>query len=149
MFLPGHRLARSALAGAFALSLSWAQAGTFNTVTFGPIKAADIRDLVPDAFTRRYPAEKWAVLVFADAGMASNGTPYCYAIAGLTPKGADKFPVNRYTHFIQSPDAEVMTVAKKRAWAVACARHAVENMMTDDLDTLYEADEVAQPRKVR
>jgi hypothetical protein len=122
-----------------ACSLS-ASAGIYNTVAFGPAKGADIRDLVPDAFTKRYPSEKWSVFLFSDAGMTSGGTPYCYAIAGVSPKGSDRFPTNRYTHFIQSQDKEVLTAAKKRAWAVDCTRNAVENMMTDDLDTLYEPD---------
>lgn len=33
-----------------------------------------------------------------------------------------------------------MTAAKKRAWAIDCARNALKNMMTDNLDTLYLPD---------
>jgi hypothetical protein len=40
-----------------------------------------------------------------------------------------------------------MTAATKRAWAIDCARNAVENMMTDDLDTLYEPDTPTPARK--
>ncbi len=73
--------------------------------------------------------------------------PYCYAIVGVSPKGSDKFPIKRYSHFIQSPLKEVMTVANKRAWAVDCARNAVANMMTDDLDTLYLPNTPPSPGK--
>jgi hypothetical protein len=85
------------------------------------------------------------VFLFSDAGMTSGGTPYCYAIAGVSPKGSDRFPTNRYTRFIQSQDKEVLRTAKKRAWAIDCARNAVENMMTEDLDTLYEPDTAPSP----
>ena len=79
--------------------------------------------------------------------MTSGGTPYCCAIAGVSPKGSDKSPANRYTHFIQNQDQEVMTAAKRRAWAIDCARNAVGNMMTDDLDSLYEPDTATPARK--
>lgn len=134
------KLRAHCIAAALVACCSPAVAGVYNTVAFGPAKGADIRDQVPDAFTKLYPADKWSVFLFSDAGMTSSGTPYCYAIAGVSPKGSDKFPINRYTHFIQSQDKEVMTVAKKRTWAIDCARNAVENMMTDDLETLYEPD---------
>jgi hypothetical protein len=136
----GARALRTTCAAAIAACSLSAGAGTFNTVAFGLAKGSDIRDQVPDAFTKRYPSDKWSVFLFTEAGMTSGGTPYCFAIAGVSPKGSDKFPINRYTHFIQSQDHEVLTAAKKRAWAIDCARNAVENMMTDDLETLYEPD---------
>lgn len=143
----GWQIRKHAVAAAVAVCSMSAVAGVYNAVAFGPAKGADIRDQVPDAFTKRYPADMWSVFLFSDAGMTSGGTPYCYAIAGVSPKGSDKFPINRYTHFIQSQDQEVMTAAKKRAWAIDCARNAVENMMTDDLDTLYEPDTPTTARK--
>ena len=66
---------------------------------------------------------------------------------GSRKKPLRKFQTNRYSHFIQSQDQEVMTAAKTRAWAVYCARYAVENMMTDDLDALYEPGTPTPARK--
>ena len=39
-------------------------AGRFTTAEFGPATAGDVRDLVSEAFTRKYPADRWSIFLY-------------------------------------------------------------------------------------
>lgn len=112
-------------------------AGGFSTAEFGPAAGGDIRDLVTEAFTRRYPAEKWSIFIYSAVNRSSNGTLHCYGIAGVTPKGSDKFPVRSFSYSIQRHASSQESATERRELAVACARGAVEGMMAEDVGLMY------------
>lgn len=112
-------------------------AGRFSTAEFGPASATDIRDLVTEAFTRHYPADRWSIFMYSSVNRASNGALHCYAVAGVTPRGSDKFPIRSFSHSVQSQTPSASGVAERRELAVICARGAVEAMMAEDVGLIY------------
>lgn len=89
-------------------------AGRFSTAEFGPASATDIWDLVTEAFTRHYPADRWSIFMYSSVNRASNGALHCYAVAGVTPRDSDRFPHPLLQPFSTEPD----TVSRR------CSREA-------------------------
>lgn len=129
-----------AIAVTILASTAVAHAGEFNAETYGNVTASDFSDVVTEAFTRKFPSKKWSIFVWTASGITDRGIPYCSAAAGVVPRHSGMFPVSRYesTRFDPSQVGS-NTVGERRQWAVACARDSVTNLMSDDLDKVYEA----------
>lgn len=130
-------MVRRAFLSLLLLCSSTVFAGRFSTAEFGPATAADIRDLVTEAFTRRYTADKWSIFIYSAVNRSSNGTLHCYAIAGVTPKGSDKFPVRSFSYSVQRQISSNESGAERRELAAVCARGAIEAMMAEDVGLIY------------
>ena len=55
---------RPVLASLLLAFSSAGYAGRFTTAEFGPATAGDVRDLVSEAFTRKYPADRWSIFLY-------------------------------------------------------------------------------------
>lgn len=116
-----------------------AVAGPFNAVTYGSVGAKDIASEVTDEFTKKFPTAKWSIFVWATSGVTNKGMPYCSAIAGVVPKGSPQFPLLRYESLkMDTNQTTTLNVGELRTWAVDCARSAVSNMMSDNLNDIYK-----------
>jgi hypothetical protein len=128
---------RQAAAAATLLVASQAQAGHISTAEFGPARAEDIADLVTEAFTQYFPHDRWSIFLYSSVTFSSRGEPHCYAIAGVTPMGQGRFPVKSYSSHAQRMESQSMTPGEQREFAASCARRAVQNLMSDELDNMY------------
>lgn len=129
---------RTVLASLLLAFSSAGYAGRFTTAEFGPATAGDVRDLVSEAFTRKYPADRWSIFMYSAVNRTTNGALHCYGISGVTPKGSDKFPIRSFSYSIQQRQSSGSdTAAEKRDLAIACARGAVEAMMAEDVHLIY------------
>lgn len=136
------RLSLRHFAAALALLMaSQAHAGRFTTAEFGPVRAEDIADIVTDAFTQRFPANRWSIFLYSSVTFSGTGQPSCHAITGVTPRGQDRFPVHSYTSHVQRMKPQSMSLGEQREFAATCARQAVEDMMGDELDNVYVSPE--------
>lgn len=112
-------------------------AGRFSTAEFGPATAIDIRDLVTESFTRRFPADRWSIFLYSAVNRSDNGSLHCYGITGVTPKGSDKFPIRSFSRSIQTFGRSQGRAVDRSEFAVECARGAVEAMMAEDVNLIY------------
>ena len=133
-FSPCHMSATLAL-----LMACQAHAGRFSTAEFGPARAEDVADLVTEAFTQYFPHDRWAIVLYSSVTLSRTGQPLCYAIAGVSPNGQDRFPVKSYSSHAQATKPQSMTPGEQKEFAVSCARRAVENMMSDEVENMYVA----------
>jgi hypothetical protein len=134
------RLSPRHAAAALALLMACqAHAGRFTTAEFGPARAEDVADLVTEAFTQSFSHDRWAIVLYSSVTFSGTGQPHCYAIAGVTPKGQDRFPVKSYSSHAQRMEPQSMTPGEQKEFAVSCARRAVRNMMSDEVDNMYVA----------
>ncbi len=130
------------VAAALVLSMaSQAHAGRFTTAEFGPVRAEDIADLVTEAFTQRFPANRWSIFLYSSVTFSGTGQPSCHAIAGVTPKGQDRFPVHSYASHVQRMKPQSMSPGEQREFAATCARRVIGDMMSDELDNVYVSPE--------
>lgn len=129
----------SSLVVAVAIASNLAVAGEFETKNYGSAAANDIADLVSDAFTKKYPSSKFEIFLYSESDQNSKGAPYCNAIAGVVIKNSNDFPWTRYSATSTGAvSIGAMNVGDKKAWAKKCARMSVENMLSDDLDKIYQ-----------
>ena len=128
---------RHAAVAAALLVASHAQAGRFSTAEFGPARADDIVDLVTEAFTQYFPHNRWSIFLYSSVTYTTKGQPHCYAIAGVTPKGQGRSPVKSYSSHTQRGESQSLTPGEQREFAAVCARRAVQNLMSDELDEMY------------
>jgi prevent-host-death family protein len=105
------RLSLRHVATALALFMACqAHAGRFTTAEFGPVRAEDIADIVTEAFTQRFPANRWSIFLYSSVTFSGTGQPSCHAITGVTPKGQDRFPVHSYSSHVQRMKPQSMSL---------------------------------------
>lgn len=133
-------------ASALALSAfgSFADAGQFSASTYGSLSASDIADVVTDSFTRNFPASKFEIVVFTQAGRLGDGKPYCFGMAGVAPNGRHEMPRSRFTdeEVGNQPENFPLRRAEVHNLEMRCGRAAVRELMQANRKDQY----VPQPR---
>lgn len=112
-----------------------APAATPWIASHGPVQGADVPPLSP-AFNARFPAARFEVFVYSDAFIVGDQQA-CNAIVGVSPRDSFQFPIHHYSA-TQTRPGRSMTVGEARSFALDCVTEAVRNMLSDDLDRVYQ-----------
>ena len=128
-FVRHHQL----IAGlSLAIFLSPAFAGTYDSVVYGPDpneSGSAIAYDVTNKFTAEFPHRKWQIFLYNDAGVTGNGAGFCYAIAGVVPRGSGEFPLRRFTYYEYFPSDGPTSASMLTVEADVCGTQAVKDMM--------------------
>lgn len=144
MFRRIHNTALSLAAVALFLTTP-AYAGKFRLHTFGETYGVDavnwVNDIVTDAFTRRFPSEKYEIVVLVDiVDIVQLGDTVCYATVGVSakPQGEKppRIPKYRFNSMNILRNAGLLRAPEKRDCLKTVVRIAVQNLMDVDTEKL-------------
>lgn len=124
-----------ALLASMIASSAAAPAATPWIASHGPVQGADVPPLSP-AFNARFPAARFEVFVYSDAFIVGDQQA-CHAIVGVSPRDSFQFPIHHYSA-TQTRPGRSMTAGEERSFALDCVTEAVRNMLSDDLDRVYQ-----------
>lgn len=121
-----------------------APAATPWIASHGPVQGTDVPPLSP-AFNARFPAARFEVFVYSDA-FTVGAQQACHAIVGVSPRDSFQFPIHHYSA-TQTRPGRSMTAGEARGFALDCVTEAIRNMLSDDLDRVYQPYPSVTPKK--
>jgi hypothetical protein len=142
MFRPIHKVALS-LATATLISASPAHAGMYHMRTYGNLYGAApgdwVMDIVTDAFTQRFPYQKYSIVVFVDDPQLGDDT-VCSARAGISAKAkrglSSRMPILTFSSTQILRNRGSLTTPEKQDCIKFVVRGAVQDLMNTDVERI-------------